>query len=414
MSKIIIIGAGISGLSLGQMLKNNNDVTIFEGADRPGGLIKCDRINGSLFHRTGGHVFNTKRQDVLDWFWSFFDKDNEFIKANRNAVVSLSADQLVPYPIENHVYQLDSSIVNKVIKDLLKISKEQKGEPMNFEEFLRGRFGETLYELYFKPYNEKIWRNDLSNIPLSWLEGKLPMPSVEEILYYNIKQVEEQSFVHSTFFYPANGGSQFLADRLSGGLNIKYDTYVKSIVKNGKGWLVNDSEADIVVFCGNIKQIPQLLSAQIDITDFIDQIEELESHGTTTVFCEIEQNPYSWVYMPSKDHESHRIICTGNFSSTNNAKGKVTATIEFTDKISEEDIKANLEKIPFSPKYITHNYEKYTYPIQNSTTREMIQSLKARLRADNFFISGRFADWEYYNMDAAIGAAMDLKKIISL
>lgn len=28
--------------------------------------------------------------------------------------------------------------------------------------------------------------------------------------------------------------------------------------------------------------------------------------------------------------------------------------------------------------------------------------------------SGRFADWEYYNMDVAIGAAMDLSKAIKL
>lgn len=410
MSKIIIIGAGISGLSIGQMLNKNNEVIIFEGADRPGGLIKCDRIEGSLFHRTGGHVFNTKRKDVLDWFWNFFDKDNEFSKATRNAVVSINDHQLVPYPIENHVFILESNIVQAVISDLLNINKGEKKEPANFEEFLRFRFGETLYDIYFKPYNEKVWRNDLSNIPLSWLEGKLPMPTVEEILFYNIKQVEEKDFVHSSFFYPTKDGSQFLADRLSQGLDIKYNTYVKSIVKTKEGWIVNGIEADKIIFCGNIKQIPALLSTQIDISAFIRPIEDLESHGTTTVFCEIERNPYSWVYMPSKEHESHRIICTGNFSPTNNAEGKMTGTIEFTDEISIEAIKENLSKIPFTPKYLTHHYEKYTYPIQIESTRVMIVKLKQQLETNNFFMTGRFANWEYYNMDAAIGAALDLSK----
>ena len=71
--KIAIIGAGISGLSIGQLLKDTHNVTVFESESRPGGLIKCDKVQGNLFHRTGGHVFNTKRQDVMVWFWHFFD-----------------------------------------------------------------------------------------------------------------------------------------------------------------------------------------------------------------------------------------------------------------------------------------------------------------------------------------------------
>lgn len=408
MSKIIIIGAGISGLSIGQMLNKDNEVIVFEGADRPGGLIKCDRIEGSLFHRTGGHVFNTKRKDVLDWFWNFFDKDKEFSKATRNAVVSINENQLVPYPIENHVFHLESNTVQAVINDLLNINKGEKKEPANFEEFLRYRFGETLYDIYFKPYNEKVWRNNLTNIPLTWLEGKLPMPTIEEILFYNIKRVEEKNFVHSSFFYPVKDGSQFLADRLSQGLNIQYNTYVQDIEKTETGWLVNGIEADKIVFCGNIKQLPQILPTQVDISAFVPSIDALESHGTTTVFCEIEKNPYSWVYLPSPAHESHRIICTGNFASSNNSEFKMTATIEFTDEISLENIKENLSKIPFAPKYITHHYEKYTYPIQSTTTRAMIAGLKETLSKSDFYMTGRFADWEYYNMDAAIGAAMDL------
>ena len=66
MQKIAIIGAGVSGLSAAHFLKDKYEVTVFEKEDRPGGLIKCRRVNGSLFHTCGGHVFNSKRQDVLD------------------------------------------------------------------------------------------------------------------------------------------------------------------------------------------------------------------------------------------------------------------------------------------------------------------------------------------------------------
>ena len=66
--------------------------------------------------------------------------------------------------------------------------------------------------------------------------------------------------------------------------------------------------------------------------------------------------------------------------------------------------------MPFKPSYITHKYNQYTYPIQHADTRNIIKQLKTALEPSDFYFTGRFADWEYYNMDVAIGAAKDLCK----
>ncbi|WP_418409958.1 protoporphyrinogen/coproporphyrinogen oxidase [Alistipes sp.] len=412
MEKCIIIGAGISGISIAQCLKNRFQVKLFEAASKPGGLIKCERINGHLYHTVGGHVFNTKRQDVLEWFWGFFKKEEEFSKATRNSTISMADGSLIPYPIENHAYLFGESMMKDFINDLISMASRKQHAPTNFEEFLQNQFGETLYRAYFQPYNEKIWRRDLNSVPLSWLEGKLPMPSLEEILYNNFVHIKEKSFVHSTFYYEKYGGSQFLADRLAKGLDIQYNTTVTSIHRTEEGkWTVNGELCDKVIFCGNIIDIPNMVDG-LDISEFTAGINALEAHGTTSVLCEIADNPYSWIYMPSRAHKAHRIICTGNFAQSNNAKGKLSATIEFTDYISKDEIEANLKKIPFSPKYITHKYTEYTYPIQNISTRKMLDSLKQSTEPQGLYFLGRFAEWEYYNMDAAMGAALDLNKRI--
>lgn len=406
--RYIVVGAGISGLAIANILQDNGEeVLVFEKNSRPGGMIRCDLVNGSLFHRTGGHVFNTKRQDVINWFWNHFDKDNEFSKTIRNSAVIFNDKLVVPYPVENHAYYFDTDIQKSFIEDLLKITTNTS-KPHNFEEFLKGRFGETLYNIYFHPYNIKVWRRDLTKVPLSWLEGKLPMPTVEEIIYNNMNHVEENQFVHSSFYYPKKGGSQFLADRLAENLNVKYNTIVDKIDKKHGKLFVNGDSCDRIIFCGNIKCLPKIY----DLTSFEKGIEKLEAHGTTSVFCEIDKNPYSWVYLPNRIHESHRVICTGNFSKTNNAEGKMTATVEFTDYISKEDIIDNLSKISFNPKYLAHNFEKYTYPIQDNGTRELIMDIKKVLSRDDIYLIGRFAEWEYYNMDAAIGAALDLARTL--
>lgn len=403
----------MSGLSVANMLREKrNEVVVFEAQSRPGGMIKCDMVEGSLFHCTGGHVFNTKRKDVFDWFWKYFDKENEFIKTLRNSSVAMPDGRMIPYPIENHVYLFDEVTMKSFIDDLVFIARSDNQQPKNFEEFLCSRFGETLYKIYFLPYNYKVWRRDLKQVPLSWLEGKLPMPTVQEMIYNNINHVEERTFVHSSFYYPKQGGSQFLANRLVENLDIRLNTKVDCLDYEDGKWKVCGEEADRVIFCGNIKQLPSLVNKSMDIDAFVRPIEALESHGTTAVFCEIDKNPYSWIYMPSKLHDSHRIICTGNFSPFNNAEGKMTATIEFTDTISKDEILDNLSRIPYHPKYLAHHYEAYTYPIQSATTREMVQELKRVTEKSGLYLLGRFAEWEYYNMDVAIGAAINLMKTI--
>lgn len=421
MQKIAIIGAGISGLTAAHFLKNHYEVTIFEKEDSPGGLIRCNRINGCLFHTCGGHVFNSRHQDVLDWFWSKFNREREFSKTTRNSCVFLDKNNnslqydSIPYPIENHMYLFSENIQESFYDDLKEIDK-QKGfharftDYENFGDFLRWRFGKTLYDMYFEPYNKKVWRRNLNTVPMSWMEGKLPMPTTQEMRNNNANKVKEKSFVHSSFWYENTNGSQYIADKLAKGLNIVYNVNIKTIKKTKEKWVICDKEFDKVLFCGNIKDLVKAIKG-VDVNNYLTDIENLEYHGTTAVFCEIDANPYSWIYMPSQHHESHRIICTGNFANTNNAnipEGRITATIEFTDAICLEDIIDNLKRIPLHPKYLSHKYNQYTYPIQNANTRAMIKQIKANLAQEKLFFTGRFADWEYYNMDVAMKAAIDV------
>lgn len=404
--KIAVIGAGISGLSVAHFLKNNNiSVTIFEKESTPGGLIRCKRIDGNLFHICGGHVFNSKRTDILDWFWNRFNREVDFHKTDRNACVVMD-NKTVAYPIENNFYCFDEETQKNIISDLVSICRNKEIQPLNFKDFLINTFGQTLYEKYFRPYNEKIWQSDLSKIPLSWLEGKLPTPSISEIIFNNINRIAEKQTVHSSFWYEKNNGSQFIADQLSKNLDVRYNSETMEMHFDGKKWKIANEEFDKVVFCGNIKDLPRITKGNgVDFDGYVSEIEKLQYHGTTAVFCEIDKNPYSWIYLPDQSLKCHRIICTGNFAASNNADGKMTGTVEFTDEVCIDEIKENLLRTPFHPRYIVHHFNKYTYPIQNPKTRQMIVALKKILSKSNLFFTGRFADWEYYNMDVAMAAA---------
>ena len=64
-----------------------------------------------------------------------------------------------------------------------------------------------------------------------------------------------------------------------------------------------------------------------------------------------------------------------------------------------QEINKQLKEIPFKPKYIAHKFTEYTYPIQNKGTRKLIDAAKAITQPKGLYLLGRFAEWEYYNMD---------------
>ena len=108
--KVAIIGAGISGVSCGALRDDGIDCHVYEQRSIIGGLVRCSiEKDDVLFHRVGGHVFNTKSSRVNEWFWAKFDKDNEFRKATRNAAVYLN-EKFIQYPIENNIYNLDVEV----------------------------------------------------------------------------------------------------------------------------------------------------------------------------------------------------------------------------------------------------------------------------------------------------------------
>lgn len=412
--EVMVVGAGISGLTTTLLLQDGKkEVLLLESLGGPGGLVRCSTEQGSLFHRVGGHVFNSKDDEVSGWFWGKFNRENEFKKATRNAVILLNGG-IIGYPIENHIYQLDRDLQKKIFSELLRLYSdlESTKAPKNFYEFLLQTFGQALCELYFFPYNEKIWHKALKDIPLEWLNGKLPMPEILQIVLSNIGRSEEANMVHSTFYYPLRGGSQFIVDRLAQGVEkVNFNSPVDRIdFYDGKILLNKKFRADALFWTGHVKSLMSLLNDNPELQDLICQIKNLESNGTSNVLCECDKTDYSWMYLPNSDLRAHRIIFTGNFSAHNNSallpQNRSTCVVEFSGHVTEEMAREDCKLLPFSMAPISYNFEPNSYIIHSKSTRKLMAELKNRLKQKNIFLVGRFAEWEYFNMDAAIKSAM--------
>jgi|LakMenE01Jun11ns_1017448.scaffolds.fasta_scaffold9829449_2 protoporphyrinogen oxidase len=122
MNQVAIVGGGISGCSIGRILKSEGVQSILFEKDKLGGLVSCTFESGHTYHRVGGHVFNSKMPHILNWFWKHFDKENEFLLAKRNAAIFLD-HKFVSYPIELNLSQLPIAVARIAINEILAISK---------------------------------------------------------------------------------------------------------------------------------------------------------------------------------------------------------------------------------------------------------------------------------------------------
>jgi len=412
----VVVGSGISGLSAARLLQERGDsVLVLEKETGSGGLVRCTReANNVLYHRVGGHVFNTRIPAVAQWFWSQFDQQNEFLHAVRQAMISYQFDRQYRYPIESHLYEYGEEFCSRAIADMMAAQLGGSGiDSSSFGSYLRTVFGNTLYEAYFRPYNEKIWRRDLQSIGVDWLEGKLPQPKAIEAIMANIFRQENDSMAHATFYYPVVNGSQFLVDRLSRDLTIQHSTPMQSVVVDEAGILVNGSiRCRSLIYTGDLRVLP----AQLQGLTFPDQlrasVEDLASNSTSSTLCSSGKLPYSWLYVPSGDFNFHRIIHTGGFSPSNNGdlnpEAASSCVVEFSGQFSPEQMREEIARAGIGLEPIAFNYAPNSYVVHRQDTPQVVAEARRLLAGHGIHLLGRFAEWQYYNMDNAIDAAMRL------
>ncbi|MDQ3536558.1 MAG: UDP-galactopyranose mutase, partial [Bacteroidota bacterium] len=145
----------------------------------------------------------------------------------------------------------------------------------------------------------------------------------------------------------------------------------------------------------------------------LDSVKNYKSNGTSNLFCETDDNDISWLYIPEPEYKAHRIIYTGNFSPTNNrGSNRKTCVVEFSGKCAFETMSEEVKKLPGNLVPISFNYEPNSYVIQDKDTKVKINQIKSHLKNKRIFTLGRFAEWEYYNMDMCIEKALAVSEDI--
>ena len=203
-----VLGAGLTGMTAAYVLQRNHvPVQVFEADRVLGGASRTVRYDGFRFD-LGGHRFYTKNQRVLDLVRELIG--DELIAVDRVSRIYLDG-KFVDYPLSFfsalaglgafRSLAVAGSYAAQKARGLVRKSEER-----TFEEWVVNRFGRRLFEIYFKPYSEKVWGIPCSELGADFAAQRIKGMSFRAALRSMLlPQKDAPATLASRFIYPRLG-----------------------------------------------------------------------------------------------------------------------------------------------------------------------------------------------------------------
>ena len=417
-TKYLIIGGGITGLTLANYLLD--DYLIIEKESEVGGYCRTIK-KGDYIWDYAGHFFHFKTDEFKEKFLNVIPKDDIIYQDKCTKI--LYKDKLIDYPFQTNIHELEKSEFIDCLYDLF--NKEEKEKYDNFLDMLYGKFGKSIVEKFLKPYNEKLYAVDLTELDVDAMGRFFPYADKEAIIK-NMKNSTNNSY-NNSFLYPKNGAGSFikvLSDNLDKN-RILLNTVVKSIDLDNKNVVLSTGETIEYEYLVNTIPLPNF----IKLTNKNTSLAESLSYNQVLVFT-LGFNKKSsllnehWLYIPSKDCNYYRIGFYDNILNQDKLSMYVEIGYNKDAKITDEEInkqlKLTLENL-HKQKIIDDdtNLVEYVsivmnpaYVHINSETDKKVKQYFRELETKNVYSIGRYGGWTYCSMEDSMLMAKDVAEKI--
>ncbi|AJD05854.1 protoporphyrinogen/coproporphyrinogen oxidase [Campylobacter lari] len=410
--KICVIGAGVSGMSIARLLKDDFEVEVLEKESVVGGIARTKDINGIAYHVNGGHCFASRYLDVKEFVFKNVLAEDQWNTYSKSTKI-LFKNHWISGPIENSVLEIDKfdpNLAFQITKEMFSASYE-KGE--NLEEWFINHFGPTLAKEYFIPYNTKIWGIEPKNMDSVWTvddkQMKLPIPTKKNFYDSLIHKKSMDKMVEADgYHYPKTNNQNTFIEAIGKDVNILLEYPVKSIEKKNLKWIINgEKEYDLIINTSPLDMLVEVLS---DVPSDIEKhFRNLKFNRVSNVLCETDGSvDFTWAYIPDKDIGIHRTINIGTFFTPN----KNYCLAERMGSHSIEYFEKEIKKLPYLKNIVGHNITEHAYVVFDLNYKQSKEEAIKYLNSLNIISHGRFGEWEYYNMDVCIKRSIDLAKSI--
>lgn len=417
--KVVIIGAGLSGLSAAWHLQRKGIATIiFEKEPEIGGLCRSKNISGFIFD-CDGHLLHFRHSYTLDLVQGLLK--HNLTEHRRNAWV-YSHNIFTRYPFQGNLYGLSAVVAKECLLGFIEAYENghyAKKNP-NFLDWINQTFGRGIARHFMVPYNTKFWTLPPEKLTCEWLDGFIPVPSLSQIIEGTVKESKRAYGYNAKFWYPENGGISQLPLALARKIKnihtrsavIEIDTFKKEVkIANGQ-----KERFDFLISTIPLPELPRTIK---DMPAGIsEKCKKLRWNSIFNLNLGVDRNDIQdkhWIYFPEKDTCFFRVGFFHNFSQNLTPANKSSLYVEVAyseDRPIDREglplrIKEDLKKVGIlrSPErmYIQDvNDIKYAYPIYDANYKLCREKILRYLLQNNIISCGRYGSWRYMTMEDAL------------
>lgn len=427
----VILGGGLSGITLARLLhENGEEILVLEAEPVYGGLCRSTTEEGFTFDTGGSHIIFSRDEEVLAFMRRVIEENEQRNKRNTKIFYK---DRLVTYPFENGLYELPEedrlACISGFVQNLIAVEKGSIPPPENFRDWIYYTFGEGIAECYLVPYNEKIWKFPTEQMSLHWVDGRIPRPPVIDIIKSAIGIATEGYTHQAVFSYPLDGGIEALIRAIAEPVEqfIRTGFRVTSLRKDNDTWLVSNGQesvpADRVICTIPIQHLLPCLEHVPPAV--LDACRALTCNSLVCVNIGIKGAlpDISWLYIPDKTiGKTNRVSFPSNFSRHAAPEGCSSILAEITHQpgdevasISDDELISEVTTMLSSMKICTPDQvifssvvrQQYAYVVYDLAYQENIRIIREYCAKTGIPLVGRFAQFEYLNMDGVIRNVMD-------
>ena len=432
--RVVIVGAGVCGLTLAyQVARAGLPVTLIEKQGVVGGLARGFTY-GDFHFDVGPHRFYSPIQRVMDLIGEVLGENSAEI-TRTSSVHFLGRYHDWPLKLGT-VFKLPPLVSARAFFDLLLKGHHHDPSDPSFENYILGKYGRTLYTLFFRDYTEKFLGIPASQTHSNWAKIGVERATIDEkvntaTLQHIVKMMLLPRQREMTFVYPP-GGVQVYSENLRrrlldlGGEIRQSATPTALLSADGEIRKVVTPEGAIdcrqLVWTAPINELTALLGLPDPSLEYL----ALVLYNTTT--RRPNRQPVQWCYYGARDLSFSRISYPGRFHPSMVPPGKGSMCVELPCREGDEHwrdpermeaaIRADLVRVDAIAderdiEAIHVERIDHAYPVYDLTYRDKLNATRRRLGAwRNLFLGGRTGLFWYNNMDHSINNALQISKKI--
>lgn len=409
MTKVIILGGGVAGISAAYHLHETcNEVVCYEANTSAGGLLSNFSVDGFRFDNAV-HLSFTKDEYVK----RLFSQTEYYSHAPESSCYENGL--WLRHPVQNNLYPLPTEDKVTLISSFFNAPTTYND---NYKSWLISQYGEEIAERYPIHYTMKYWGTDALNLSLTWIGNRVRKSDISEILRGAFEQRADNHYYADEMRYPIRGGYfQFISPMLKD-VNVRLNKRAVSIDTSKKRIAFSDGECVIYDKLINTIPLPELINIIDNVPLSVKQAAEsllfTKIDLISVGFSKVIENKFLWFYIYT-DTLAARAYSPSLKSPDSAPDGCSSLQFEIyhlstSEQVSVNEMKEDIKEYLIKSKICTeadivflhHKHIPYGNVVYDHGMEERRQIVLDYLNERKIYTAGRFGEWSYLWSDQAI------------